>query len=266
VMKKLKLVGLPTKVFKNTAYITGMFNSALEVAKFEGAALRTVSGIRGQVKKAAKLGQSAPHLTNSVHAGFNPHEEGTFRASFEDKLLLSDIVFLRSWVRVDVPKYFNPVTSSLVGKHGSWNGMRTVAQLRHERKLSIPINRDSIYKHIARPLRVFNKLHVPKSLQRALPFESKPKIETKRMQRTLEQKRAVVFDSEEKSLATLVQQLSTIRNDRAGKVRCKAVSKREKRTKQIIKDEVWRKDLSRQERKKRYREQGYAPMTKSLKK
>ena len=86
------------------------------------------------------------------------------------------------------------------------------------------------------------------------------------MQRTLEQKRAVVFDSEEKSLATLVQQLSTIRNDRAGKVRCKAVSKREKRTKQIIKDEVWRKDLSRQERKKRYRKQGHAPMTKSLKK
>ena len=266
VMKKLKLVGLPTKVFKNTAYITGMFNSALEVAKFEGAALRTVSGIRGQVKKAAKLGQSAPHSTKSVHAGFHPHEEGTFRASFEDKLLLSDIVFLRSWVRVDVPKYFNPVTSSLVGEHGSWHGMRTVAQLRHERKLSIPINRDSIYKHIARPLRVFNKLHVPKSLQRALPFESKPKIETKRMQRTLEQKRAVVFDSEEKSLATLVQQLSTIRNDRAGNVRCKAVSKREKRTKQIIKDEVWRKDLSRQERKKRYREQGHAPRTKSMKK
>jgi hypothetical protein len=29
------LVGHPTKVFKNTAFINGMFNSALEVAKFE---------------------------------------------------------------------------------------------------------------------------------------------------------------------------------------------------------------------------------------
>jgi hypothetical protein len=36
-MKKLKLIGTPIKVFKNTAFISGMFNSDLEVAKFEGA-------------------------------------------------------------------------------------------------------------------------------------------------------------------------------------------------------------------------------------
>jgi ribosome biogenesis protein BMS1 len=37
VMKKLKLIGEPYKVNKNTAFVKGMFTSNLEVAKFTGA-------------------------------------------------------------------------------------------------------------------------------------------------------------------------------------------------------------------------------------
>jgi ribosome biogenesis protein BMS1 len=58
-----------------------MFNSSLEVAKFESAQIRTVSGVRGILKKAL----SEP--------------EGAFRATFEDKILLSDIVFIKTWFR-----------------------------------------------------------------------------------------------------------------------------------------------------------------------
>ena len=54
VMKKLKLIGEPFKIHKNTAFVKGMFNSKLEVAKFQGAQIRTVQWDQGQIKKAVK--------------------------------------------------------------------------------------------------------------------------------------------------------------------------------------------------------------------
>lgn len=124
IVKKLKLTGTPFKTFKNTAFIRSMFNSELEVAKFQGAAIRTVSGIRGQIKKPLK-------------------SPGTFRATFEDKILMSDIVFLRTWYPVHPQKYYNPVTSLL---DSDWKGMKTVFELRKEKNLKIPLNKDSLYK------------------------------------------------------------------------------------------------------------------------
>ncbi|KAG8793752.1 Glycoside hydrolase 2 (Mannanase, beta-galactosidase) [Serendipita sp. 398] len=127
IVKKLKLTGVPYKIFKNTAFIKDMFNSALEVAKFEGANIKTVSGIRGQIKKA----QAKP--------------EGAFRATFEDKILMSDIVFLRAWYSIQPRQFYNPVTSLLL-REKKWEGMRLTGQVRKESDLSAPQNINSTYK------------------------------------------------------------------------------------------------------------------------
>jgi len=123
-MKKLKLIGEPYKIVKNTAFVKGMFNSALEVSKFSGAQIKTVSGIRGSIKKAVKEG--AP--------------DGAFRATFEDKILKSDIVFCRTWYQVDIPKFCNPVVA-----YGRTRMLKTHAELRKERGIVLSTNKDSEY-------------------------------------------------------------------------------------------------------------------------
>ena len=82
-------------------------------------------------------------------------------------------------------------------------------------------------------------------MQAALPFKSKPKIEAPRKRETLEQRRAVVMEPEEKKLATLVQQLNTIRNDRAVKKREVQAVKRGARQKVKAKEEAWRAQHSK---------------------
>ncbi|KAI8969271.1 hypothetical protein BDF20DRAFT_793766, partial [Mycotypha africana] len=208
IVKKLKLTGYPTKVYRNTAFIKDMFTSALEVAKFEGANIRTVSGIRGQVKKAL------------------PKPEGHFRATFEDKVLMSDIVFLRAWYPVKPRKFYNPVTSLLLSSK-KWQGMRTTGQVRKENDLHAPQRVDSIYKPVERKERRFNPLKVPKSLQAELPFANKPKNATKSKKASYLAKRAVILEPEEKKIVTLMQQLNTLRNEKDRKRKLKNNERRE---------------------------------------
>lgn len=236
VVKKLKLVGTPTKIFKNTAFLTGMFNSDLEVSRFEGASLKTVSGIRGQVKKALREGQP-----------------GSFRATFEDKILLSDIVVCRTWMPVDIPKYFNPVTNHLDG----WRGMKTKAQLQLETGTPIQVNPDSIYMPIERPERRFKKLKVPKRLEEALPFANKPKNETQRNKKGyLAKRKAVVLDTEERKKLTFIQALNTIRREKTSLRKAKKQEKKEEKAKQGSKVEEAKMEAHKRNLKRQYREKG----------
>ncbi|KAJ1455713.1 hypothetical protein M885DRAFT_616973 [Pelagophyceae sp. CCMP2097] len=107
VTKKLKLCGSPYKVERNTAFIDGMFTSALEAARFEGAQIKTVSGVRGTIKKAMR--EEAGDAAQAQKKGHH----GAFRATFEDKILLSDIVICRIWVPVEPPKFCAPILSHL---------------------------------------------------------------------------------------------------------------------------------------------------------
>ena len=387
VVKKLKLVGTPFKIHRHTAFVNGMFNSQLETSKFEGASIRTVSGIRGTIKKAVRQG-TQPGA-----------RDGAYRATFEDKPLLSDVVFLRAWVGVDIPKFQNPVTNLLappqrakrkpkppgrnrpvpetdqqgterdyfgrvdadaigttsasqlpsgvdlvereyiaaakfsgprsgfvftsgrqglgyyedvvhsknntttpaaavgdiseangggnlknlssdgggagqeggnlpVSQHaeqGGWVGMRSVADLRREQGVGAPRNSDSLYRPIERRKRVFNPLRVPKALQAALPFKTKPKLESKRKRKSLEQRRAVVLEPEERKAMSLVAQLNAIRNAKAEVRREQKARHAAKTAKAAAAEEAWRAAYNKEERKKRYVEKGHAEKRKAKK-
>lgn len=240
VVKKLKLVGTPTKIYKNTAFISGMFNSDLEVSRFEGASIRTVSGIRGQIKKALREGQP-----------------GSFRATFEDKIMISDIVFCRTWMPVDIKTYYNPVTSML-SKDGvdGWRGMKPKAQLQIENDKPIDVNPDSIYKPIERPLVKHSKLHVPRKLEESLPFASKPKDDKKRKKQSYVTKRAVVMDTEEKKKYTFLQAVNTIRNEKVKKRRETNAKKQEERAKVNARKQALLDENKKASMKRKYRAEG----------
>ncbi|PIN24705.1 GTP-binding protein AARP2 involved in 40S ribosome biogenesis [Handroanthus impetiginosus] len=250
IVKKIKLVGYPCKIFKKTAFIEDMFTSDLEIARFEGAAIQTVSGIRGQVKKAAK-----EEIANKYKKKGGPAKEGIARCTFEDKIKMSDIVFLRAWTQVEVPRFYNLLTTSLQPRDKTWQGMKTVAELRREHNLPVPVNKDSIYRPIERKPRKFNPLVIPKSLQAALPFASKPKDIPKRRRPSLESRRAVVMEPHERKVHALVQHLQLIRHEKIKKRKLKEEEKKKALEAERAKEEQLSKKRQREERRGRYREQ-----------
>lgn len=89
-----------------------------------------------------------------------------------------------------------------------------------------------------------------------MPFKSKPKLEPKRKRKTLEQKRAVVLEPEEKKARTLLQQLNAIRNEKARKRMESHERRRVESGKRKAREEAQRAEHNKEERKKRYVQKG----------
>ncbi|KAF2136755.1 uncharacterized protein K452DRAFT_279441 [Aplosporella prunicola CBS 121167] len=245
IVKKLKLTGHPYKIFKNTAFIKDMFSTSLEIAKFEGASIRTVSGIRGQIKKAL----SKP--------------EGHFRATFEDKILMSDIVFLRAWYPVKPHRFYNPVTNLLEapgkgeeGEDSKWKGMRLTGEVRRDMSIPTPKDKNSAYRTIERQTRHFNPLRVPKKLAADLPFNSQPVQMKPQKKETYLQKRAVVANKDEKMARNLMQQVMTLRNEKVAKRREAQEKRREPHRKKVAEEEAIKAEKQKRQKAEYWAKEG----------
>ncbi|OAL47534.1 DUF663-domain-containing protein [Pyrenochaeta sp. DS3sAY3a] len=245
IVKKLKLTGHPYKIFKNTAFVKDMFKSSLEIAKFEGASIRTVSGVRGQIKRAL----SKP--------------EGNFRATFEDKILMSDIVFLRAWYPIKPRRFYNTVTNLLApasaahdGESTSWTGMRLTGQVRHENSLPTPSQKNSAYRPITRETRVFNPLRVPRKLAADLPFKSQIAAMKPQTKPTYLQKRAVVLGGEEKKARRLMDQVVTIRKEKVEKRRAKQEERKDPYKRKVAENAEKRSEREKREKQEYWQKEG----------
>lgn len=245
IVKKLKLTGHPYKIFKNTAFIKDMFKSSLEIAKFEGASIRTVSGVRGQIKRAL----SKP--------------EGNFRATFEDKILMSDIVFLRAWYPIKPRRFYNtvsnllaPATAEQEGESTSWTGMRLTGLVRYENGIATPSEKNSAYRKIERETRVFNPLRVPRKLAADLPFKSQIAAMKPQKQPTYLQKRAVVLGGEEKKARRLMDQIITIRNDKVERRRKKQEERKDPYKRKVAENAEKRSEREKREKQEYWQREG----------
>lgn len=277
IVKKLKLKGHPAKVYKNTAIIKDMFASELEVAKFKSANIKTVSGIRGQIK--GRAGAQFP--------------DGYVRAGFEDKILMSDIVFLSTWRYIKPREFYNPVTNLLLPQkkpttkaqpesdknpnttplgnrdddgqvddadidRGSfdWTGMRLTGAIRAAQDIRTPSNPSSTYRSIDRPTRHFNPLRIPRNLLTNLPFKSQPTPMAAAKKTPYVQRRAVVLGGEEKKARDLMQKVMTVRNDKVAKRR-EAQEKRKLPYKKRVADgEEKKKEREKRESQDFWRREG----------
>jgi ribosome biogenesis protein BMS1 len=179
VQKKLRVAGHPGDVFEKTVVIRDLFTSAVEAERFVGASIRTVSGIRGVIKKAS--------------------QDGAVRCTFEDRLKPSDEIFLNTWVTVPVPNVVRPLTNLVTDE---WDLVRTTAQVRAALGI-LPPPLEEPRDEVPRPQYPEGELKVPARLQKQLPYDVRKKYEK-------EPKRAVMLNEDERELAAVVGQAKAV--------------------------------------------------------
>ena len=242
IVKKLKLIGDPEEIYKKTANIKNMFNSNLEVARYIGAKIQTVSGIRGIIKKQ-----------------LNTKPEGRFRATFEDKILKSDVVFLKTWAPVELNKFYNPIIEYGDKKQKM---LRTMNQLRKDYGIKLEQNPDSEYKEIEREERVFPNLVISKNLEKNLPFKKKNKnindnkeenYHLKKLGLPYKKQIKSYMTTNEKNIYSLMQRLQTLQNIKEKKLKKATENFKIKTQKEEEKKELIQKKRRREKMNKRFK-------------
>lgn len=147
VKKKLKLIGHPKKIVGQNVIIQSMFSSSTEASRFLHARLNTVSGIRGLLKNTSG-------------------NDGCVRAVFEGSILMSETVFLKCFVPVNVYKYL---------QHTSPGGeyVRHLKDLRDEEETSKESLSISTCEDENREVRQMREVSEIKKLEKQLPFEKR---------------------------------------------------------------------------------------------
>ncbi|EHY66468.1 hypothetical protein NERG_00108 [Nematocida ausubeli] len=153
IMKKLKLIGYPQEIKGHTVFVKDMFHTQEEAARYEGAMLKTVSGLRGQIKKAGA--------------------KGVFRASFEGVIKMSEIIFLPCFFPITPPKiYLNAESFADSGE------IKLLKEIRDAHGISLESKQDSVYRDIEEPA-ACRVAPIPKSVLSKAPLSMLKKDEEK---------------------------------------------------------------------------------------
>lgn len=195
IMKKLKLIGYPSEIKGHTVFVKDMFHSQEEAARYEGVMLKSVSGIRGQIKKAG--------------------DKGVFRASFEAPIKMSEIIFLPCFFPIPAVKiYLNAEDFRDSGEIG------LLREIREKKHITTETKENSQYREIEEP--VLKRLRpIPKALLSRAPLA---------MLKKEEEKEEIAGSEETKHKLKILRDLS----DKVERIKEEKRIAREKRISEIV--------------------------------